>query len=214
MFAGMKLLLQRRVLYIAIFDRLEDTLPVCEALLAGGLDCLEVPLRTDCALASIKAIRKSFPQMHVGAGTVLSVDQLKQAIDAGATYAVAPGLNEKVVNAARDLNMPFIPGVMTPTETDHAIALGCLILKLFPAGVLGGPAMLKALAAPFAHTGAKFIPMGGVSQANVAEYLAIPETAAIGGTWLADRKLIADKNWARITELTKAVMGIAATAKR
>src|SRR6476659_3811530 len=181
----MKVLLQRRVLYIALFDRIEDTLPVCEALLAGGLDILEVPLRTDCALASIAAIRKTFPQMHVGAGTVLSTDQLKQAIDAGATFAVAPGLNEKVVTAARDLNVPFIPGVMTPTETDRAIELGCNILKLFPASVVGGPAMLKALAAPFVHLGAKFIPMGGVSQANAAEYLSLPETAAIGGTWLA-----------------------------
>jgi 2-dehydro-3-deoxyphosphogluconate aldolase/(4S)-4-hydroxy-2-oxoglutarate aldolase len=207
----MKVLLQRRVLYIAIFDRIEDTLPVCEALLAGGLDILEVPLRTSCALQSISAIRKKFPQMHVGAGTVLSIDQLKQAIDAGATFAVAPGLNDKVVNAARDLKVPFIPGVMTPTETDRAIEFGSDMLKLFPAGVLGGPAMLKALAAPFVHTGVKFIPMGGVSQANAAEYLAMSETAAIGGTWLADRKLIAEKNWARITELTKDVMKVAVT---
>ncbi|MGZ4987344.1 MAG: bifunctional 4-hydroxy-2-oxoglutarate aldolase/2-dehydro-3-deoxy-phosphogluconate aldolase, partial [Limisphaerales bacterium] len=184
----MKLLLQRRVLYIAIFDRVEDALPVCKALLAGGLDILEVPLRTSCALASISAIRKAFPQMHVGAGTVLSTDQLKQAIDAGATFGVAPGLNENVVSAARDLKIPFIPGVMTPTETDRALELGCHILKLFPASVLGGPAMLKALAAPFAHMGAKFIPMGGVSNENAAEYLSISATAAIGGTWLADRK--------------------------
>jgi 2-dehydro-3-deoxyphosphogluconate aldolase/(4S)-4-hydroxy-2-oxoglutarate aldolase len=140
----MKVLLERRVLYIAIFDRIEDTLPVCEALLAGGLDFMEVPLRTECALASITAIRKKFPQMHVGVGTVLSVEQLKQAMDAGASFAVAPGLNEKVVNAARDLKVPFIPGVMTPTETDRAIELGCHILKLFPAGGLGGPVMLKA----------------------------------------------------------------------
>jgi len=209
----MKVLLQRRVLYIAIFDRVEDTLPVCEALLAGGLDILEVPLRTSCALASITAIRKTFPQMHVGAGTVLSIDQLKQAIDAGATFAVAPGLNEKVVTAARDLNVPFIPGVMTPTETDRAIELGCCILKLFPASVLGGPTMLKTLAAPFAHTGAKFIPMGGVSQDNAAEYLSMAATAAIGGTWLADRKLISEKNWGRVTELTKVVMKIAGTVK-
>lgn len=209
----MKVLLQRRVLYIAIFDKIEDTLPVCEALLAGGLDLLEVPLRTSCALASIAAIRKTFPQMHVGAGTVLSAEQLKQAIDVGATFAVAPGLNEKVVSAARDLKMPFIPGVMTPSETDRAIELGCYILKLFPAGVLGGPAMLKALAAPFAHLGAKFIPMGGVSQANAAEYLSMAATAAIGGTWLADRKLITDKNWGRITELTRAVMNVARTVK-
>jgi 2-dehydro-3-deoxyphosphogluconate aldolase/(4S)-4-hydroxy-2-oxoglutarate aldolase len=209
----MKVLLQRRVLYIGVFDRVEDTLAVCEALLAGGLDMMEVPLRTDCALASIAAIRKTFPQMHVGAGTVLSKDQLKEAIDAGATFAVAPGLNEKVVNAALDLKVPFIPGVMTPTETDRAIALECYTLKLFPAGVLGGPAMLKALAAPFTHLGAKFIPMGGVSQANAAEYLSMSSTAAIGGTWLADRKLIAEKNWARITELTKDVMKVAATVK-
>jgi 2-dehydro-3-deoxyphosphogluconate aldolase / (4S)-4-hydroxy-2-oxoglutarate aldolase len=207
----MKLFLQRRVLYIGVFKRLEDTLPVCEALLAGGLDFMEVPLRTECALESIRAIRKTFPQMQVGAGTVLSVDQLKQVIDAGATFAVAPGLNEKVVNAARDLKVPFIPGVMTPTETDRAIELGCHILKLFPAGVLGGPAMLKALSVPFAHLDVKFIPMGGVSQANAAEYLSMSATAAIGGTWLADRKLIADKNWSRITELTKDVMKVATT---
>jgi 2-dehydro-3-deoxyphosphogluconate aldolase/(4S)-4-hydroxy-2-oxoglutarate aldolase len=209
----MKVLLQRRVLYIALFDRIEDTLPVCEALLAGGLDVLEVPLRTSCALASIAAIRKTFPQMHVGAGTVLSADQLHHALDAGATFAVAPGLNEKVVAAARDLNVPFIPGVMTPSETDRAIELGCYVLKLFPASVLGGPAMLKALSAPFAHTGAKFIPMGGVSEANAAEYLSMVATAAIGGTWLADRKLIAERNWGHITELTKEAMNLAGTVK-
>jgi 2-dehydro-3-deoxyphosphogluconate aldolase/(4S)-4-hydroxy-2-oxoglutarate aldolase len=209
----MKVLLQRRVLYIGIFDRIEDTLPVCEALLAGGLDILEVPLRTSCALQSITAIRKKFPQMHVGAGTVLSVDQLKKAVDAGATFVVAPGLNDKVVNAAGDLKVPFIPGVMTPTETDRAIELGCNILKLFPAGVLGGPAMLNALAAPFVHTGVKFIPMGGVSQANAAEYLSMSATAAIGGTWLADRRSIAERNWERITELTREIVNMAATVK-
>ncbi len=209
----MKVLLQRRVLYIGVFDRVEDTLSVCEALLAGGLDMMEVPLRTSCALQSITAIHKSFPRMQVGAGTVLSTDQLKQVVDAGATFAVAPGLNEKVINAARDLKVPFIPGVMTPSETDRAIELGCYILKLFPASIVGGPAALKALSVPFAHLGAKFIPMGGVSQANAAEYLSMAATAAIGGTWLADRKLIAEKNWARITELTKEVMKIAATVK-
>jgi 2-dehydro-3-deoxyphosphogluconate aldolase/(4S)-4-hydroxy-2-oxoglutarate aldolase len=209
----MKLLLQRRVLYIAIFDHFEDTLPVCEALLAGGLDILELPLRTSHALKSITAIRKTFPQMHVGAGTVLSVDQLKQAIDAGATFAVAPGLNEKIVTAARELNIPFIPGVMTPSEVDRALELDCRIQKLFPISVLGGPAMAKALAGPYAHTGVKFIPMGGVNQQNAAEYLSMPIVAALGGTWLADRKLIAEKNWPRMTELTQAVMKLATTVK-
>ncbi|MGD0017300.1 MAG: bifunctional 4-hydroxy-2-oxoglutarate aldolase/2-dehydro-3-deoxy-phosphogluconate aldolase [Verrucomicrobiia bacterium] len=206
----MNRILQKRVVPIAVLEKAEDAVPLAKALQAGGLDIIEVTQRTAAAEQCIRNIKQAFPVMLVGAGTLLTVDQVKRAHTAGAQFGVAPGFNETVVKAALDLGMPFVPGVATPSEVERASALGCKLLKLFPADVLGGVKFLKALTGPFGHTGVKFIPLGGVNAQNAADYLALPIVAAIGGSWLADKKLVAEKNWAEITRLTTEIIVLAA----
>jgi 2-dehydro-3-deoxyphosphogluconate aldolase/(4S)-4-hydroxy-2-oxoglutarate aldolase len=179
-------------------------------LLAGGLKTMEIPFRTAAAAESIKRIRRKFSEMAIGAGTLLAVEQVQRAMDAGAQFGVAPGLNEAVLQAARECHLPFFPGVMTPTEIDRALNLGWKHLKFFPAEPAGGVAMLQALAAPFAHTGVQFIPTGSITTATLADYLALPQVAAIGGSWMAGRKLVAEKAWSKITALTAEALKIVA----
>jgi 2-dehydro-3-deoxyphosphogluconate aldolase/(4S)-4-hydroxy-2-oxoglutarate aldolase len=210
----MKRIFERRVVAVAAIDTPENAVRLAEALLAGGLDILEITFRTTAAEQCIAKVRQTFPAMLIGAGTVLSPDQLRRALDAGAQFAVAPGLNENVLQTAAELKLPFMPGVMTPTEVERALALGCKLLKFFPAQAAGGVKMLKSLAGPYAHTGVKFIPLGGVDATNAADYLAMPIVAAIGGTWLADAKLIAASNWTHITALTREATAIAAKVAR
>lgn len=205
----MNQVLKKRIVPVAVLDQAADAVPVAKALLAGGLDVIEVTFRTAAAERSIKNIREALPEMLVGAGTLLDVDQVCRAVAAGAQFGVAPGLNEAVVKQSLALGMPFIPGVATASEVEHALALGCKLLKLYPADVLGGVKLLKALAGPYGHTGVKFIPLGGINATNQAEYLALPIVAAVGGTWLADKKLIAAKDWPAITMLTQEALTIA-----
>ena len=200
-----------RVVPVVVIDRAEDAVPLAEALLAGGLNVMEITFRTPAAEQSIRKVRQAFPKMLVGAGTILDTDQLQQAIDAGAQFAVAPGLNEAVIKKSHLLNLPFVPGVMTPSDVEHGLALGCKLQKFFPAEVAGGIKMLKALAGPYAHTGIKFIPLGGVNASNAHEYLALPIVAAIGGSWMVERKLIAEKNWSTIRTLTAEAVQLAAS---
>ena len=209
----MKQILEKRVVPVAVIDRVEDAVPLAGALLAAGLDVIEVTFRTAAAPEAIRAIAQAHPGMLVGAGTLLEISQVKQARAAGAKFGVAPGLNATTVKASLDLGMPFVPGVATASEVECALALGCKIQKLFPADVLGGVRFLKALAGPYGHTGVKFIPLGGINAQNMAEYLALPIVAAIGGSWILDKKLIAEKKWAEITALTKAALAIAQSAK-
>jgi 2-dehydro-3-deoxyphosphogluconate aldolase / (4S)-4-hydroxy-2-oxoglutarate aldolase len=207
----MNRIFQKRVVPVVVIDRADDAEPLAEALQKGGLDIAEVTFRTPAAAESIQRMRRAFPAMLVGAGTILDTEQVKCAQDAGAQFAVAPGFNPTVVNAARQLNLPFVPGVMTPSDVEAALALGCKLQKLFPAEVAGGLNMLKALAGPYGHTGVKFIPLGGVSVATAPAYLALPIVAAIGGSWIADRKLIADRKWSAITTLAAAAVALGAT---
>ena len=205
--------LKQRLICVAVIDQPDDAVPLAEALLAGGLNCIEVTFRTAGAASAIQAIRKNVPRISVGAGTLLSAEQVRQAADAGAQFGVSPGLNEAVVAVAAKNWMPFFPGIMTPTEVDRALNLGCTQLKFFPAETAGGVKMLKALAGPFSHTGVKFIPTGGINAASLADYLAVPQVAAVGGSWMAERKLVAEKNWAKITALTAEAMKVIAQAK-
>ncbi len=207
----MERLFKKRVVPVVTLDKVEDAVHVAEALQAGGLDIIEVAFRTAAAELSVCAIKKAFPKMLVGAGTLLDADQVKRARDAGAQFSVAPGLNEAVVKASLATGMLFIPGVMTPSEVERALALGCKLQKFFPSSVAGGVEMLKAFAGPYAHTGAKFIPMGGLNVKNAPDYLKLPIVAAVGGSWIAANKTIAEKNWAQITALTKEIVEIVAT---
>ena len=209
----MNQILQKRVVPVAVIDKLEDAVPLANALLAAGLDVIEVTFRTAAAPDAIRAITQAHPGMLVGAGTLLEISQVKQARAAGAKFGVAPGLNETTVKASLEMGMPFVPGVATASDVERGLALGCKIQKLFPADVLGGVKLLKAFAGPYGHTGVKFIPLGGINAQNMADYFALPIVAAIGGSWIVDKKLIAEKKWADITALTKAALAIAQVAK-
>ena len=205
--------LQHQLVCVAVIDRVDDAVPLAEALLAGGLNCIEVTFRTAGAAEAIARIRQSLPHAVVGAGTLLTADNVKRAVDAGAQFGVSPGLSEKVSHAALENRLPLFPGVITPTEVMAALELGWKHLKFFPAETFGGVNALKALAGPFGHTGVKFIPTGGITVTTLPDYLAIPQVAAIGGSWMADRKLIAEKAWSEITSLTAAAMKVIAQAR-
>ncbi len=192
-------LLKRPIIPVIVIDDADDAEPLAETLLAGGIDVIEITFRTAAAADAIARIAARFPEMLLGAGTVLTTDQADRAIDAGARFGLAPGLNADVVTHFRNSGGLFIPGVMTPTEIEQGMALGCSLLKFFPAGASGGIAMLKALAGPYASQGVKFCPTGGINLDNMVEYLALPVVASIGGSWIATGRQIADKNWAAIT---------------
>lgn len=197
----MEQFLKERVIPVVIIDHVEDAVALARALCAGGLHTMELTLRTPAAEACIAAIKARVPEMQVGVGTVLSVGQVDRVVGLGGSFAVAPGLNPRIVRHAQERGLPFAPGVMTPTDVELALELGCRVQKFFPASVAGGLDMLKALAGPYAHTGVKFIPLGGINAANMKDFLALPVVGAIGGSWLADKKLIAAKDWAGITKL-------------
>lgn len=206
----MQQFLSERIVPVAVIDSVADAPAIAQALCDGGLHTIELTLRTPAAEDCIAAIRAKVPDMKIGAGTVLSVEQVDRVIELGASFAVSPGLNPKVVRRAQERGLPFAPGVMTPTDVEAAMDLGCKVLKFFPASVAGGLEMLKALAGPYAHTGVKFIPLGGVNPGNAAEFLALPIVGAVGGSWLLDKKLLAAKDWAGITKLAREAVAIAA----
>ena len=203
-------ILRQRLVCVAVIDRTDDAVPLAEALLAGGLNCIEVTFRTAGAAESISRIRNALPSAIVGAGTLLTADNVKAAVDAGAQFGVSPGLSEAVSKAAHAAKLPLFPGVVTPSEIMRALDLGWKHLKFFPAETFGGVNALKALAGPFGHTGVKFIPTGGITPASLPNYLAVPHVAAFGGSWMADRKLVADKSWSKITALTVEAMKVIA----
>jgi 2-dehydro-3-deoxyphosphogluconate aldolase/(4S)-4-hydroxy-2-oxoglutarate aldolase len=203
-------ILQKRIVPVVVIDNAEDAVPLAEALLASGLDVMEVTFRTPAAALAIRHVRQAFPSMFVGAGTILDHDQLRRAIDAGAQFGVAPGLNEAIVSKSLALKLPFVPGVMTPSDVERGLTLGCKLQKFFPAEAAGGVKMLQAFVGPFGPTGVKFIPLGGIKPGNARDYLALPIVAAIGGSWMVERKLIAEKNWKTIRELTAEAVRIAA----
>ena len=153
-----------------------------QALINGGLPCAEVTFRTDAAEASIAAISKKFPQMFVGAGTVLTTEQVDRAVGAGAKFIVSPGFNPKVVEYCLKKGYPITPGIMTPTELEMALGFGLDVVKFFPAEAAGGLNMIKSMAAPY--TQMKFMPTGGISAKNICEYLAFDQIIACGGSWM------------------------------
>ncbi len=202
---------QKRLVPVVVIDRAEDAPLLAEALLEAGLNIIEITLRTDAAIESIEVILNDFPEMVVGAGTVLDAGVIRRLVDIGVQFGVSPGLNEAVVAEARRLGLLFLPGVVTPTEVERALALDLKLLKFFPAEQAGGPAYLKALAGPYAHTGVRFIPLGGINSANAADYLALPVVAAVGGSWFVSRDLINAGSFDEITRLTREALALAAS---
>ena len=173
-----------RIVPVLVAESVDAGLRSGETLCANGLPAAEITFRTAAAKPLIRAVVKRFPEMVVGAGTVLNTADLHRAADAGARFAVAPGFNPTVVREALASGIDFIPGVLTPGEIEQALELGLKLLKFFPAEAAGGVTMLKALHAPYRHLGVCFMPTGGVKPANVEAYLATPGVAAVGGTWL------------------------------
>lgn len=173
-----------KIVPVLVLNTLDEGLAVCEQLCKNGLPAAEITFRTAAAESVLREVSKRFPEMYVGAGTVLNITDLHRAFDAGAKFAVAPGFNPKVVAEAVKCNLDFFPAVCTPSEVEQAMEFGCRMLKFFPAEACGGIPMLKSIIAPYKHLGVKFMPTGGVKPVNVESYLQIPEVAAVGGTWL------------------------------
>jgi len=187
------------VIAVLMIDRVDDAVPVAEALLRGGVDAMELTLRTEAALPALELITGSVPEMLAGIGTILKPDQVIQARDSGAAFGVSPGTNVEVIEAAHAAGLPFAPGIMTPSDIERALPFGCEILKFFPAGSSGGIKHLKNIAAPYAHLGLKYVPLGGVNEDNMTDYLKEDIIAAVGGSWIAQKDLIASGQWDQIT---------------
>ncbi len=188
------------VIAVLVIDEIEHGPPLAEALLAGGVDAMELTLRTPAAIDALRAIRRDVPNMLAGIGTILTTEQVEQVVEAGATFGVAPGFNRRVVERAQASGLPFAPGVTTASEIEAAVELGCRELKFFPAEPSGGMPYLSSMNAPYAHLGLRYIPLGGLNADNMSSYLGHPAVAAIGGSWIAPRKLIQEENWSAITQ--------------
>ena len=184
---------------MVVIDDAEAAVPLARALLAGGISVIELTLRTSSAFESLKNIREQCPEMTAGLGTVISTRQVEQAAAAGAAFAVAPGLNPKIVHAAHAAGLPFAPGIVTPSDIEGALELGCKLLKFFPAEPSGGIAYLNSIAGPYAHLGLEYIPLGGLDENNFTRYLALKNVPAVGGSWIAPRDLIQNRAWTTIT---------------
>ena len=191
-------LFSKRILPAITFDRVEDAEPTARALLKAGLDVMEIPFRTGVAAECIRELVKKVPEMHVGAGTIITKEQIHIARDTGAEFGLSPGFNPKVVEEAIKIDFPFIPGVMTPSELELAYELGCNLLKLFPISQIGGVQFIKAILGPYKHLNLRFIPMGGINQENMKGYLDFNEVAAVGGSWMATPKQIMEKDFKTI----------------
>jgi len=200
---------QEKIIPVIALEDASDAPALCGALREGGLTVAEITFRTAAAPDAIALVAKEFPEFALGAGTVTTIEEVDRAVDAGAQFAVAPGLNPKIVKHAQEKGLPFFPGVCTPSEVEGALELGCSLLKFFPAGVMGGLKMLKALYGPYRHRGVRFVPTGGISVDNLGEYLANPAVVAVGGSWIVDKKLLAAKDWDSITKLTAEAVEIA-----
>ena len=188
------------VLAVLILESVEAAVPVARALLAGGVDCVELTLRTPVAMEALRRIRAEVPEMMVGAGTILTVEQVREARAAGAAFGVAPGMNPRVVTAAREAGLSFAPGVCTPTDIELALEQGCRVMKFSPAELSGGLAYLRAIGAPFAHLGVRFIPLGGLGATNAESYLREESVLALGGSWLATKAAIEGGRWEDVSE--------------
>ncbi|MGA4777223.1 bifunctional 4-hydroxy-2-oxoglutarate aldolase/2-dehydro-3-deoxy-phosphogluconate aldolase [Cellulosimicrobium sp. AB352] len=199
-----------RVVPVVVVDAAAQGVLVASALRDGGLPVAEVTFRTAGARAAIEAIAREVPDVLVGAGTVVTAAQVDEAVDAGARFLVSPGLSAAVVRRAQELGVPVVPGVATPSDVIAALDLGLDVVKLFPANVVGGPAAVKAFSAPF--PGLRFVPTGGVSAANLLDYLALPAVLAAGGSWMVDAALVRAGDTAEISRRTREAVALAATA--
>ncbi|KZE30309.1 bifunctional 4-hydroxy-2-oxoglutarate aldolase/2-dehydro-3-deoxy-phosphogluconate aldolase [Crenobacter luteus] len=204
---ALTLLQQSPVMPVIVIKELDTAVDLARALVEGGIRSLEVTLRSDAALDAIRAIGAEVPDAIVGVGTVLTPAQLEASLAAGARFAISPGLTPDLAAAARDIDVPFLPGVATPSEAMWAAEQGFSVQKLFPAEAVGGRALLKALAGPLPQL--KFCPTGGINLANAPEYLALPNVMCVGGSWLTPEAAVEARDWATITRLAREASALA-----
>jgi 2-dehydro-3-deoxyphosphogluconate aldolase / (4S)-4-hydroxy-2-oxoglutarate aldolase len=205
---------QYGVVPVIAIESVDAALPLADALLAGGLPVAEITFRTTAAADVIALLSKERPDLLVGAGTVLTRENVDAARDCGARFAVAPGLNPAIVNHAKEVGLPFVPGVCTPSDVEGALALGCTTQKFFPSEAMGGLSMIKALYGPYGHTGLQFVPTGGVNADNLEQYLSSPAVAAVGGTWIAKKPDMAEGHWAEVEARCKKVADVVSRCRK
>lgn len=186
---------------VVVIEDIKDAVPLAQSLVEGGIQIIEVTLRSSCALEAIELIAKNVPKMRVGAGTILNPTQLEQAQNRGAEFLISPGLTIKLLEYAKKKDMPLIPGVSSSSEVMQALELGYSALKFFPAEYCGGVKLLNAFNGPF--KGVKFCPTGGISADNMHSYLNLENVLCVGGSWLTPKNLIQNKEWDKITEICK-----------
>lgn len=201
------------VVPVIAIDSVDAAIPLADALLEGGLPLVEITFRTPAAAKVIETVARHRPELFVGAGTVVTASNLETATSCGAKFAVAPGLNPAIVNRAREVGLPFLPGVCTPSDIEQALSLGYTVLKFFPAEASGGIDMIKALAGPYGHLGVRFMPTGGVNINNLAAYLAIDAVVAVGGTWIAKKEDLLEGRWSEIRDRCKRVVELMASVR-
>ncbi|TAL31920.1 MAG: bifunctional 4-hydroxy-2-oxoglutarate aldolase/2-dehydro-3-deoxy-phosphogluconate aldolase [Spirochaetes bacterium] len=194
-----------RVVPVAVFEDLNAALETAAVLVRGSLPVIEITLRTKAALDCIRAVSDKFPDLQTGAGSVLSVEALDDAHKAGARFAVAPCLDPDVVRHAREIGIPFVPGVATPSELNCALKLGCEIIKIFPAEDLGGPAYINALTAPFKLKEFSLIPTGGINEKNIGGYFSIPRVIACGASYVVDSRLVEKGDFASLADRVRSI---------
>jgi len=187
-------------------DKPEHAAPLAKALLAGGIDAIELTLRTPAAMDAVKAICASVPEMLTGVGTILTPEAAVEIKAAGADFGVAPGMNPRVIRAAQEAGLPFAPGIATPSDLEAAIELGCRFVKFFPAEAAGGIPYLRSMSAPYKHLGIQYFPLGGLNAENMVEYLKEPNVPVIGGSWIVKKELVDNEDWTGITARATDVM--------
>ena len=196
------------IIAVLVIEDIEQTLPLAKALFDGGVKAVELTLRTPVAFEAAKLIKKQMPEVVLGIGTVLMPSQVEQIASIGVDFAVAPGCNPKVIEAAAKCSLPFAPGVATPTDMEIALEKGCKVMKFFPAEPMGGLKYLDSAATPYRHLGISFIPLGGLCAENMGAYLASPLITAIGGSWIAKSDMIRAGQWDKITANAKEAIAI------
>ncbi len=181
-------------------QNLDDAIPIAKSLMEGGINVIELTLRTENSIKAVEMIAKSVQDMVIGVGTILTTDQLLQVKDNGAHFGVSPGLNKRVLQYAEEIDFSFAPGIATPSDLDCAIDMGYRFVKFFPAEGMGGVNYLKSISAPFNHLDVKYFPLGGINSENMTEYLNIDNVIAIGGSWIVKDQLVLNKQWKEITK--------------
>jgi len=202
------------VIAVLVIDEVKNAVPTAKALLAGGINTIELTLRTPAAIDAIKAIQNEVPEITMGIGTVLTTLQVEAVARLGVDFAVAPGCNPNILKAASENGLSFAPGVMTPSEIEAALEHGCRVLKYCPAEPAGGITFLKNIAGPYGYLALTFIPLGGLNINNARGYLESPLITAIGGSWIASRSLIQNEQWETITQNAKEIMQLLSEIRR